>query len=152
MKYLNTQIVFREIPSEISLAINITNCPIHCKGCHSKWLWKDIGNELNTNELDNLIQRNKGISCICFMGGDSEPDKLKEFAIYIRNKYPKLKIGWYSGRDEMNDIYTVFDYIKIGHYNEDCGPLDSKTTNQRMYINKNNILEDITSIYWKEKP
>ena len=39
-----------------------------------------------------------------------------------------IKIGWYSGRatlaDEI-DLYN-FDYIKLGPYIEECGPLDNQ--------------------------
>ena len=41
IKYYNAMVVFEEIPNEITLAINITNCPCHCKGCHSQFLWED---------------------------------------------------------------------------------------------------------------
>ena len=34
VKYLETKVVLSEIPNEITLAINITNCPCVCKGCH----------------------------------------------------------------------------------------------------------------------
>ena len=45
-KYLDTQIVFAEIPDEITLAINITNCPFRCPDCHSPELQRNIGNNL----------------------------------------------------------------------------------------------------------
>ena len=38
LKYVDSQITFREIPDEITLCINISNCPFRCKGCHSKEL------------------------------------------------------------------------------------------------------------------
>jgi anaerobic ribonucleoside-triphosphate reductase activating protein len=57
LKYLNTQIVFQEIPDEISLAINITNCPNNCKSCHSEYLKQDIGEEL-TNTLIDYYEQN----------------------------------------------------------------------------------------------
>ncbi len=47
LKYVDTAIVFSEIPGEITLAINISGCPNHCQGCHSKYLWKDYGEILN---------------------------------------------------------------------------------------------------------
>ena len=43
LKYVNTDVVFQEIPDEVTLAINISNCPCHCPGCHSRYLWEDIG-------------------------------------------------------------------------------------------------------------
>ena len=37
LKYVNTQEVFQEFPDEITLAINISKCPCHCRGCHSNY-------------------------------------------------------------------------------------------------------------------
>ena len=42
MKYVSTEVVFVEIPNEITLAINISGCKIRCPDCHSKYLWDDI--------------------------------------------------------------------------------------------------------------
>ena len=160
MKYVNTQIVFQEIPNEVSLAINISNCPCKCLNCHSSYLAEDIGEELNIESLSNLISKNKGITCICFMGGDAQPEYLNKLAISIkiRSDFP-YKVAWYSGREEISDKVdlALFDYIKIGPYKEEFGPLNSKTTNQKFYkINHNNIddtsiLEDCTYLFQKEK-
>ena len=38
IKYLETLVAFAEIPDEITLCINITNCPCNCNGCHSSYL------------------------------------------------------------------------------------------------------------------
>ena len=35
LKYVNTAVVFQEIPDEVTLAINISGCPCRCPGCHS---------------------------------------------------------------------------------------------------------------------
>jgi anaerobic ribonucleoside-triphosphate reductase activating protein len=167
-KYYNAMVVFEEIPDEITLAINITNCPCKCPGCHSKFLWNDIGTELTTEELDKLIEKNDGITTVCFMGGDANPDKICELAEYIR-KNKNLKIGWYSGRDEYykNINFNWFDYIKLGHYDEKFGPLNKKTTNQRLFKLKHDkvqtkindeesmetnriMFEDITNLFWKK--
>ena len=49
IKYVpeDTQVVFAEIPDEVSLAINISCCPHRCPGCHSPYLQKDYGVELD---------------------------------------------------------------------------------------------------------
>ena len=57
-------VVFEEIPDEITIAINITNCPCKCKGCHSKFLWGDIGTELTESEINKIIKENSGITCV----------------------------------------------------------------------------------------
>ena len=53
LKYSNYEITFAEIPDEISLCINLTNCPHRCVGCHSPWLQKDNGTPLTYIELVN---------------------------------------------------------------------------------------------------
>ena len=70
LKYFNSQVTFAEIPDEVTLCINITNCPCHCKGCHSPYLADNIGLPLDLENLCNLIDTNKGITCVCIMGGD----------------------------------------------------------------------------------
>ena len=153
MKYYNTMVVFREVPDEITLAINITNCPCKCPSCHSKFLWGDTGTELDFKAIDNFIWANKGISCICFMGGDAEPRRINRLAQYIHEEYPHLKVAWYSGRmrvpTEVNK--DDFDYIKVGPYLEHLGPLNKPTTNQRLYKNTHDdSWEDITNRFWKK--
>lgn len=151
IKYYNAMVVFEELPSEIALAINITNCPCHCKGCHSQFLWEDIGTPLTKSELDELIDKNNGITCVCLMGGDREPNMINRFAAYIKDS-KKLKVGWYSGKDDLPSEIKLdnFDYIKIGHYDEELGGLNKRTTNQRLYKVNNDKLEDITEVFWKK--
>lgn len=153
MKYVDTLVSFSEIPDEITLCINISNCPNKCKGCHSPWLQENIGIELNNYELYDIINKNSGISCVCFMGGDSNPEEINDLAIKIKSK--DLKVGWYSGNSEISDKINIknFDYIKIGPYLKDKGPLSDKNTNQKMYeiihFTGMNSLKDITYKFWK---
>lgn len=159
IKYLETLITFAEIPDEITLCINITNCPCNCNGCHSSYLSKDIGEELNNDVLDKLISDNSGISCIAFMGGDSSPKEINDLAKYVKDKY-SISIAWYSGRQELSKDINLnnFDYIKLGPYIKELGPLTSKTTNQRLYqygklfsdytIDK--CWKDITYKFWND--
>ena len=150
LKYVDAKIVFAEVPDEVTLAINISNCPCQCKGCHSSYLAQDIGTELTFNEVRKLIKKNSGISCIAFMGGDSEPKRIDALASFVTNHY-QLKVAWYSGRQELSnhiDLYN-FDYIKLGPYKEEFGPLNSRTTNQRFYKVSDGKLINITSKFWK---
>ena len=132
MKYTDVQIGFQEFPDEISLLINISNCPFHCSGCHSPELWEDIGTELTYSRLNNLIETNKGITLVGFMGGD--PILVNSLASYIKHKY-NIKVGWYwGGTDIPKEVYLInFDYIKLGPYIKELGGLDNPDTNQRMY-------------------
>jgi anaerobic ribonucleoside-triphosphate reductase activating protein len=153
LKYVDTKVVFAEIPNEITLAINISGCPCNCKGCHSSYLAKDIGEPLDLQHLTNLIDSNKGISCVCIMGGDANPSEVDDIAQDIKEYYPELKVGWYSGRQELSKDIELgnFDYIKLGPYIEEFGPLNSKTTNQRFYKVSDGELVDITSKFWKHE-
>ena len=147
VKYVDTLVSFQEVPDEISLCINISNCPCHCQGCHSAYLAEDIGTELTIEELQKLILNNKGITCVCLMGGDSDPTYIEELAMYLKFQawYP-VKVAWYSGRQYIPDEILVgyFDYIKIGPYIPELGGLDSENTNQIMYKIEDDKLIDIT--------
>ena len=155
LKYFNSQVTFAEIPDEVTLCINITNCPCNCKGCHSPYLSDDIGLPLDLENLTYLIDSNKGITCVCIMGGDVNPSEVNDIAQDIKEYYPELKVGWYSGKQEISkdiDLHN-FNYIKLGPYIKERGPLNSKTTNQVMLkvdIIKGKVFtKDITSKFWK---
>ena len=148
LKYLNTQVTFSEVPDEITLCINITGCKIGCKNCHSSYLAEDIGEELTLDKIYKLIDNNEGITCICFMGGDSSPKEIDMFARLIKDLYD-IKVAWYSGKQELSKDINLsnFNYVKLGPYIEELGPLNSKTTNQRMYRVAYNHYDDGTSGY-----
>ena len=116
LKYVDTKIVFEEIPNEITLAINISGCPCNCKGCHSSYLAGDIGERLDFDSLNKVINTNTGVTCISFMGGDVNSSNVNILAEFIRAKYPELKVAWYSGRQELSEDIELmnFDYIKLG--------------------------------------
>ena len=80
LKYVDTAITFAEFPNEVSLCINISNCPCCCDGCHSPYLSKDIGEVLSLERLQGLIESNKGITLVGFMGGDSDPEEVNKLA------------------------------------------------------------------------
>lgn len=149
LKYTTWAIVFREIPDEVSLAINIAGCPIHCPDCHSKELWDNKGTDLSANELIRLVNENKGITCVLFMGGDKDPSSVNILSFVIKQMFPLLKTAWYSGSEKLNNL-EYLDYIKIGPYIKDKGPLDNPNTNQRLYkMHYGKIIEDITYKFWK---
>lgn len=151
LKYVNTLVTFSEVPDEISLCVEISNCPCHCKNCHSSYLAEDIGEELNINSLHELISNNKGITCVSFMGGDSNPKEIDHLASIVKEYY-NLKTAWYSGVQALSKDVDLknFDAIKLGPYIEELGPLNSKTTNQRFYKVVDGKLVDITYKFWKD--
>ena len=165
LKYVDTRVTFSEVPDEVTLCINISNCPCHCKGCHSSYLAEDTGTTLNFREFKDLIRKNKGISCVSIMGGDIDPIAVNVLFSHIKHdntfNCKDLKTCWYSGRDKLPTLtgdktyldLDVFDYIKLGPYEEGYGPLNNPNTNQKFFkVNHkdNDYLEDITYKFWKD--
>lgn len=155
LKYVDSKVTFTEIPDEITLCINISNCPCHCEECHSSYLAEDIGKPLNLEALTNLIDSNNGISCVCIMGGDANPSEVDDIAQDIKEYYPELKVAWYSGRQELSKDIDLenFDYVKLGPYIKDRGPINCKTTNQVLLevevVQGKVSTKDITAKFWK---
>ena len=147
MKVASFDIVFQEIPGEVTLALNLSNCPCHCPGCHSQHLAQDIGEVVTEELLDSLTGRYKGlITCVAFMGGDADPEEVAKWAQYVR----PLKTAWYAGRMHMPQDEKAFDYVKLGPYIEELGGLKSEKTNQRLYKREDDSWKDITNSFWKK--
>ena len=156
MKVASFDIVFQEIPGEVTLALNLSNCPCHCPGCHSQHLAEDIGEVLDEALMDGLLARYKGlITCVAFMGGDAAPDEVIQWANYIHqlpitNHQSVLRTAWYSGRTSFPRDPRALDYVKLGPYIESLGGLKSETTNQRFYKRVGEEWSDITSVFRKK--
>lgn len=136
LKFYNFDVVFQEVPDEVSLAVNLTGCPNGCKGCHSPHLMGDIGEPLDEARIDALVAQYEGlVTCFCFMGGDREPAEVCRLAAYLRAQHPGLKIAWYSGKPELYPQLPagLFHYVKVGPYMAEYGGLDKPGTNQRFY-------------------
>lgn len=159
LKYVNYDIVFQEFPGEVTLAVNLSMCPNGCPGCHSDYLQQDVGEELTTERLFSLLAGYDGeVTCVGLMGGDNDPAAVMALCDAVRGRYgERLKTGWYSGRQQLPRDFRpeVFDYVKLGPYRADFGPLKSPTTNQRLYrvhcneSSEGYELEDITDAFWR---
>ena len=151
VKYVDTLVTLSEFPNEIALCINISGCPNHCYHCHSQYLSEDTGTILNKESLFNLIEQNQGITCVGFLGGDQAPNTINWLAKCIKETYPNLKVGWYSGKQELSkDIdLNYFDYYKLGPYIEEKGPLSNPNTNQVFYSKGKHLYKlDISEEGW----
>lgn len=137
LKYTDYDVVFREVPDEVTLAINLSNCPHRCRGCHSPQLQQDIGEELDERALSLIVERYlTAVTCVCFMGGDADSQAVGRLANFVKKRWGgQLKTAWYSGNNELynKSLLNSFDFIKIGEYIETLGGLDKSTTNQRLY-------------------
>jgi anaerobic ribonucleoside-triphosphate reductase activating protein len=152
LKFASYDIVFQEIPDEVTLAVNITNCPNRCKGCHSPHLQEDAGETLDENVLSAWLEKyGNAITCVCFMGGDAEPREVGKLADFIRKKNGSVKTAWYSGRAALPAGISPsnFDYIKLGAYIKELGGLNAPSTNQRFYRIENGVMIDKTDGFRK---
>jgi anaerobic ribonucleoside-triphosphate reductase activating protein len=138
-------IVFQEVPGEVTLALNLSMCPNHCPGCHSLHLREEVGERLDDELLEGLLARYGGaVSCVAWMGGDGDPAEVDRQAAKVHawapvtpnaSAGPVLKTAWYSGRERLSPKVNLanFDYIKLGPYDPTHGGLKSPDTNQRFY-------------------
>lgn len=148
-------IVFSEVPGEVTLALNLSQCPCHCEGCHSTHLWTDTGETLDEELLGGLLKQYAGsVTCVCFMGGDRNPAEVADMARWVKSRGTAsgsgmaLKTAWYSGREAMPPL-DAFDYVKLGAYTPSRGGLDTPGTNQRMLKIVGDATEDITHLMRK---
>lgn len=162
LKFVDFRVCFQEVPDEISLCINLSGCPHKCKGCHSEYLQQDIGTVLTTQILDKMIESNDGITCVCFMGGDNDLLALYTLAKHVKSNH-RLLTAWYTGYDSLeslmdNPVCKVLDFIKVGPYIEERGPLNNPNTNQVFYTKgsamkkldvSQNMWYDTTGKFWK---
>ena len=142
-------VVLEEIPDRVSLAVDISNCRGNCIGCHSPFLRQDIGEELTPGVIDSLVADNFGVNCFLFLGEGRDPSALLDLARHVRSL--GLDAALYTGRETVEPAFwEAFDYIKLGPYRSECGPLDRRTTNQRLFHVVDGRREDITSRFWRK--
>ena len=153
LKFDSCNIVFQEVPGEVTLAINLCGCPNACRGCHSEHLQHDSGEMLTVELLWQWIDKyGQAITCICFMGGDVAPAEVHYLASAVKEySSGSLKVAWYSGKEKLPSDFSVvpFNFIKLGAYIEEYGGLTSIYTNQRFYEVTDGMLIDKTSLFQK---
>lgn len=158
IRYTDVELTFAEIPNEINLCFSISNCSGVCENCHSPELRDDVGQSLEEN-IEAEISRRRGITCVCFLGEARKiPNVFNEWnriISIVRKKFPKLKIAIYSGRQEEEieeEMWQLFDYIKVGPYIPSFGSLENPRTNQKLFQidRKNDQKNDITNLFWRK--
>ena len=131
---LPPQVVFQEVPDEVSLAFTITGCPLRCRGCHSRNTWnKRLGETLSLKSFAQYLrQYDAMITCVLFFGGEWSSAHLIEKLKFARCS--GLKSCLYTGLESIpQDIACHLDYLKLGAWRSDLGGLDSPKTNQKFY-------------------
>lgn len=133
MKFYQYTVVFQEVPDEITLAFEITNCPHKCEGCHSPHLLEDIGTELTIDVFKEVLGKYFGmITNVAFFGGE-QYDEMEEMLDYAKDLGLKTTL-WTGGCDVAPRIKEKLNFLKTGEYRHELGGLQSEDTNQK-YIN-----------------
>ncbi|MDR2937002.1 MAG: anaerobic ribonucleoside-triphosphate reductase activating protein [Rikenellaceae bacterium] len=154
LRLASYDMVFREVPGEVTLALNIAGCPNRCPGCHSPHLQEETGELLDDALLAGLLDRyGVAATCVCLMGGDVDPAEVARLAVLVRSTAGgRLKTGWYSGRAVLPEAFPLsdFNFIKLGPYVKALGGLDRESTNQRFYRVEDGKLIDLTATFRKK--
>ena len=110
--FSDNQITTQDVLDEIALAISMSGCPLHCKGCHSSFTWDPkFGEELTNDKLEQLIKKNKYISCVLFYGGEWQMNRLMELIGIVKNN--GLKVCLYTGLMLEEIVKTKMELLSV---------------------------------------
>lgn len=132
LRYVCHTVGTLEVPDEISLIYTLSGCPLRCAGCHSADLRNpNIGRLLEPGTLAAVLDRYAGLAtCVCFLGGEWQPDSLIGLLRVVRAK--NFATCLYTGLEGIDDaIAAHLDYLKLGPFLSARGGLDRPGTNQR---------------------
>ena len=87
LKVYDSAVTMAEFPDEITLCVNISNCPGYCDGCSEPWLLEDVGEFLTEEKIDELIELHPGITVFGLMGGDSDQEDVVRVADYVQRQF-----------------------------------------------------------------
>lgn len=150
LKYIYCKEIFREIPGEITLGLSISGCTIRCPACNQRELWEDKGTPLTQQCLEHLLKEHQGITCLLLLGGEHDIDALTELFMYA---HKRVKTAWYCGLDALpknhQGITQYLDFLKLGRFRIEYGPLNDPNTNQKFYKVNNGKLYECTNLFWK---
>ena len=133
----------------IRMVIFSQGCKHHCKECHNPHTW-DLGKgyEIEIDELEQIIKRNKLISGVTLSGGDPFEQEDSFYVLCRRLKRLGLNIWCYTGYtfEKIKDskLLGAIDVLVDGKFEKD-NTLNAKkftgSTNQRII----DVVESIKS-------
>lgn len=133
---------FMEIPTQISMNIYVSGCMKRCKNCQNSSLWEFKKDHiLDEKVLKMALKHHSMANWICFLGGDAvyQPKGLEKIAEVAKKEGKRVCL--YTGLNffELNEINKDnIDLIIDGEWEEEKGPVNTSTTNQKCYIKENN--------------
>ena len=136
MRFSTQQVVWQEVPDEVSLTFLISGCQLGCRGCHSADSWDESkGTVLDLDYLKQCLEKYRNLlTCVLFMGGEWHEVELINLLKFIHEN--GLKTCLYTGLDldEIKLLHPALldylDFIKVGRFDIGLGGLESPNTNQ----------------------
>ncbi|MBE5952317.1 MAG: hypothetical protein E7260_12180 [Lachnospiraceae bacterium] len=155
LHYVEFGISHTEVPTETALCIYISGCQNRCINCHYPELQNVDAGEVLSDYFEQILDLyHEYTTCVCFMGeGDGSANSRLELLQYTEELHNRgYKACLYSGRDTViEDWMKQFDYVKLGSYKEQFGPLTSRTTNQKILERlSDGSYADITKLFWED--
>lgn len=122
-----------DIPYEEVTAIIINGYQSHING-------QIYNNGDKLFNIDNLIEiiKNEKPSCLCFYCNKSILSIVKEYTIKIKNLYNDIKIGLFTNNTSFPFQSGLYDYIKLGEFDENIYNLNTKQCLYKNIDEKNN--------------
>jgi len=133
MRYISKQVVFTEVPNEVSLSYMITGCQLKCKWCHSASAWNwEVWTLLTIELLEQHLKENEWmITCVLFLWWEWEPLSMIALLECVRNKGLKTCLYTWMEYEDMDDrILNYLTYIKTWPYIKELWALTNPKTNQ----------------------
>jgi anaerobic ribonucleoside-triphosphate reductase activating protein len=141
LKFYSKQVVFQEVPNEISISFSIAGCPLKCPGCS----WKTAVSSMLEKQLTDeyyykALEEYKNLaSCVLFYGGEwDKQDLIHKLQIAKSMNYKTCLYTGLTFEKVDKEIIDNLDYIKVGPYIAALGGLDSPKTNQKLINLKTN--------------
>lgn len=131
MNIYKYDIVFQEVPNEISIAFYVCGCPLRCPGCHSPELWTEkTGFPLTDALFKDILNRYRTrATCVLFLGGEWHIKTLQTHLQFARRQ--GYLTALYTGLEKVPEsLEKDLDYLKTGPWRAELGGLESPTTNQ----------------------
>lgn len=141
LRFTAEQVVWQEVPGEVSLAYSISGCQLRCPGCHSSDSWDaERGVPLTAGHLQDRIEHYLGmITCVVFFGG--EWNSVALIPLLKLAKRAGLHTCLYSGLEVIEPyVQRELTFLKTGPWIQKLGGLDSPLTNQKFIDLRTNRL------------
>jgi anaerobic ribonucleoside-triphosphate reductase activating protein len=162
MYFHSFNVGYIDIPNTITLNIYTVGCVHNCPGCHSTDLQnfnhserKELTADLILEKLNNANGFYEGV---CWLGGDPlfQFEEFIKINQELKRVCPNILITCFTGyeytqmsEEQQNKLCSCVDVLVDGKWQGKM--LHEDGCNQKIWVNKNNVLEEISYLEFKNK-